>query len=64
MNKTEMLNLPDEELHEISLRKKKNGCATREALTAQEILWNRGGRSYSRYSRYLGDGNSTSKNYE
>ncbi len=65
MNIDEMMALPDEELHEISMQKKKNGCATKEALKAQRILWERNDRNYSKYGgSYLGYGNSTSKVYE
>lgn len=65
MNIEEMMALPDEELHEISMQKKLNGCATKEALKAQKILWERNDRNYSRdeYS-YLGNGNRMSKIYD
>lgn len=64
MNINEMMALSDEELHEISMQKKKNGCATKEALKAQRILWERNDRNYRRDGSYLGYGNSTSKVYE
>lgn len=33
--------LPEEELRAISMKKKKNGCSTAEALRAQSILYHR-----------------------
>ena len=33
--------MTDEQLQEVALMKKKNGCATSEALRAQEMLWRR-----------------------
>lgn len=33
--------LSDEELQKISMEKKKNGCATADALSAQKILYER-----------------------
>lgn len=36
-----MADMPDEELRVISMRKGRNGCATAEALRAQQVLWER-----------------------
>lgn len=55
-----MSSLPDEELHEIAMQRKGNRY-TRQAIRAQEILWNRnhwGGRPspFSQISKTNWDG--------
>lgn len=38
-----MIDMTDEELHAISMQRKKNGSYTQRALKAQQILWKRAG---------------------
>lgn len=47
MNREQMLALSPEELHELSMKKTKRGVATQEALRAQKIIWERGGRGFT-----------------
>ena len=42
-----LIDMTDEELHEISMQRKKNGSYTKQALEAQRILWTRKGRPFS-----------------
>ena len=39
MKKSEIEKLPYEELKELSLKKNSRGCATKDALIAQQVLW-------------------------
>ena len=47
MTNKELMQLTDDELHEISMQRKKNGCYTKQALEAQRILWTRADRPFS-----------------
>ena len=58
-----MENLTLEELREISLEKNKKGIATKKALRAQRIIWERAGEPYT--APYFTSNNKkhTSSNY-
>lgn len=43
----ELIDKSNEELHEISMQRKKNGSYTKQALEAQRILWTRADRPFS-----------------
>ena len=61
----EMNELTDEELYELAMQKRKNGCATSDALMAQRLIWARSGCGYCGKigSVYVGEGNHTTKQY-
>ena len=69
MTKEEMMALSDEELRKLSMQKtKRKKTATRDALRAQQLIWERsgcpyGGKYVQNGSVYVGDGNRTTKQY-
>lgn len=56
-------NLTIEELKIIALEKNKKGIATKQALEAQKIIWERAGKPYSAYHYSLNHKKHTSSNY-
>ena len=53
---SELRKMSDERLHEISLRKhKKNNKATCEALRAQQVIWERAGKSFQSEEHFIRD---------
>jgi len=55
MDKRQLYNyissLDDDEIKKISLEKDKKGCATKRALIAQKILWEKSGECFGKIYR-------------
>lgn len=47
--------MPTEKLYEVSMQKNKKGIATRDARTAQMVLWQRAGCPFSSSAHWMRD---------
>lgn len=52
---TELRIMPTEKLYEVSMQKNKKGIATRDARTAQMVLWQRAGCPFSSSAHWMRD---------